>query len=378
MGRAGGGGRVGGRSGGGGFSRGGGGFSRGGGGGFSRGGGSHGGGGGFGGGFGGFGGGFGGPRPPRPVIIPPVFGRRTVIINNGNQGNNQGNNQGSNQGNNNSDYNQEPQNSYKQPEPIKPLTPEQKIHRNEQLAQDANQKKKSALRMIGFSAILIVISILFALAIKDKSYEKAKLSGTKDVGYVEDDGFFLGNYKTEAACKEFYNKTGIPLFVYATVNYNGDEDYCDIYATDLYKSLFTDDNHVLLVYYDNIEYWSWYVGGNVTARISDVEIDDLIDDIYYYYDDYSLRNDEVFAKGIERFTDDLTSTGSGRNTIILMLRITGGVLLVIGFISYFSSSKDEKRYREQAETLRNELILSKPLETFADQEMDELKNKYDN
>lgn len=364
MGRAGGGGRVGGRSGGGGFSRGGGGFSRGGGGGFSRGGGGS-----FGGGLGGF----GGPRPRRTVIVPPIVGRRTVIINNNGTPNNQ-NNTNSNHSN---DNDQEPKRTYQSSEPVKPLTPEQKINRTEQLAREAGQKKKSNISIIILGFVMLVFSIGLMFATKSKAYEKADLSGTKDVGYVKDEGFFLGHYKTEAACKTFYEKTGIPLFVYTIVDYDGTVDSCDDYAIQAYEELIPDENHVLLLYYDNLEYWSWYVGANVTARISDIEINDLIDNIYYYWSNQSIRNDEVFANGIERFVDRLTSANSGATMLTWIILIIGAVFLFAGFLSYINNSKEEKRLYEQVETLRNELILSQPLETFADQEMEKLKSKYD-
>ena len=132
MGRAGGGGRGGGRSGGGSFSRsglGGGGFSRSGGSSRSSSGGS------FGGGGFGFGGGFGRTPRPRTVFIPPIFGSgRTVVINNG--GNSAGNGNPTGSGNPAGNRTSE-ENHKSQPIVPKPLTPEQKINRTEQLAKEA-------------------------------------------------------------------------------------------------------------------------------------------------------------------------------------------------------------------------------------------------
>lgn len=377
MGRAGGGSRGGGgRSGGGGFSRSGGGFS---GGGRSRSGLS-----GSSRGFGGssFGGGFGGsshrpPRPPRTVFIPPVYGRgrRTVIINNNNGA-------PSGQGNPNRDsvYGQnrgEQQMEYRAPEPPKPLTPEQKIHRAERLSEEAQAGKKSAVKLFFVAAVILAAGLFVLFTGKNSSYEKASFSGTKDAGYVTDEGFLKGHYKTEAALKEFYEKTGIPLYIYTIADYKDDADTCDDYAQKLYDKLFTDETHALLVYYDNVDWWSWATGIEAKAVMTDADFDSLIDEFYEYWYNDSYSNDEVFAKGISNYADKLTKTGSGRHLFAGILFLVGGVLSLGAVLSYVSKGREAKRYAEEAQKLRTEQILEQPLETFGNQEVEDLKDKYD-
>ncbi|MGN0506819.1 MAG: TPM domain-containing protein [Lachnospiraceae bacterium] len=370
MGRAGGGGRGGGgRSGGGSFSRsglGGGSSSRN-----------------FGGGSRGssFGGGFGGPRPPRPprpIIVPPIYGRghRTVIINNNGGSTGSGTSAGSGSSTQNS--NGQTSGSYtREPVTPTPLTPEQKINRAEQLAKEAAGGKKNAMKLMLVAVIIFAVGLFFSFAAKSKTYEKAVLNGTKDVGYVQDKGFFMGSYQTEKAVKEFYRETGIPLFIYAIESYSGSSDTCDAYAQELYDELFTDENHVLIVYYNNVDWWSWVTGEQVKPMMPDDAVNDLIDEIYVYWYNDSYTNDEVFAKGIESYTKELTSAGSGTKTFAVILYIVGGVMFVGAVLSYVSREKDEKRYKEEASTLRTEQMLSKPLETFGNQDIENLKDKYD-
>lgn len=366
MGRAGGGSRGGGgRSGGGGFSRSGlGGGSR------SSFGGSS---------FGGSS--FGGhrmPRPPRTVFVPPIYGRgrRTVIINNNNgspagQGNTGG---GYSQG---QTYTNQNSGQYREPVPPKPLTTEQKINRAERLSEEAGAGKKGALKLFFVAAVIIAVGLLMSFMNRDGGYEKAALSGTKDAGYVKDEGFLKGHYKTEAALKEFYEKTGIPLFVYTIADYKGKENSCDDYAMQLYDELFTDENHALLVYYDNMDWWSWATGVEAKPYMTDAAFDSLIDEFYKYWYNDSYSNDEVFAKGIQGYMNKLTSQGSGGRKFAGILYFVGGVLAVAAVISYVSKDKEAKRYAEEAKSLRREQILDQPLETFGNQEVEDLKDKYD-
>ena len=53
-------------------------------------------------------------------------------------------------------------------------------------------------------------------------------------------------------------------------------------------------------------------------------------------------------------------------------------MLIVAVYQHVSKGKEAKRYEEEAQKLRTDLILSKPLETFGDQEMEDLKDKYDN
>lgn len=369
MGRAGGGSRGGGgRSGGGSFSRSGGGSNfRG-----SRGGGRSGLGGGF---SGGFGGSFGGTpshrpsRPPRPIIITPSSRRKTVIINHAPTSTNQ------TQGQQAQTTNTAATKEYTAP---KPLTPEQKINRAERLAAEAREAKKGTVKWFVAAFLLLAFGVFLSILSDDKEYEKVVLNGTVDVGYASDNGFTYNGGKTEAACENFYKQTGIPLYFYTVEEFNAPASSCDDFTKRLYDKLFQDENHVLIAYFNNVDWWSWQYGANVSVHMADNEINTLIDEIYKYWYDDSLSNDAVLAKGIESYTEYVTSSGSGTAVMIGLLFIASGVVAVVAIFSYIGKGKEEKRYEEEAKTLHTEQILSQPLETFGNQEVEDLKDKYDN
>ena len=62
----------------------------------------------------------------------------------------------------------------------------------------------------------------------------------------------------------------------------------------------------------------------------------------------------------------------------MLLFIAGGGVLVYAIYTFISKGKEAERYDEEAKTLQAEILLSKPLETFGNQEINDLKNKYDN
>ena len=262
----------------------------------------------FGGGFGGsFGGShFGGSyhRPPRPIFMGPGHGRKTVIINNSGNTTYNGTNTNTNTStgtNGSNTYNTgSTAQTYTAP---KELTPEQKISRAERLAAEAREARKNTVGKVLISIILLVVGLFLAMKSNNDVFEKADLKGTVDVGYAYDDGFTFNGGRTEQACRAFYKATGIPLYFYTVGEYDKDVNTCDIYTAQLYDVLFDDENHVMIAYYNNVDWWSWQYGANASYYMGESEINELIDEIYRYWDDSSLSNDAVLAKGIESYQE---------------------------------------------------------------------------
>jgi hypothetical protein len=85
----------------------------------------------------------------------------------------------------------------------------------------------------------------------------------------------------------------------------------------------------------------------------------------------------VLAKGIASYQEKLTAVKDSGNGLAVGLIIAGLVMLVVAIYQFINYGSDAKKYEEEAKKLQREIILSKPLETFGNQEMDDLKNKYD-
>ena len=328
--------------------------------------------------FGGSFGGFGGPsprphhRPPRrPVIITPGFGRKAVIINNsGNTTNTNTNRTGS--------YTSENTAATREYTTPKPLTPEQKVNRAERLAEEAREAKKGVAKILLVAVILLVMGAFLGIKSKNTAeFEKYNFSGTVSAGYATDEiNGVSGTRETEEACKVFYDKTGIPLYFYIA-EYSDTSD-TTAEAAELYDTLFRDENHTLLVYFDSEDIWSWCTGIAAESVMNDEKVNELLDEIYEYWYDYSLSLDEVIAKGVKNYQNKLINSNEGMGVFAGLFLIAGGIVAVVAVYTYVSKEKEAKQYEEQAKSLRAEQILSKPLETFGNQEVEDLKDKYDN
>jgi len=251
--------------------------------------------------------------------------------------------------------------------------------RAERMAKEAGENKKGAVKLFILALVLLLAGIVFTIASKPKQFEKADLKGTIDVGYTYDDGFTENSSMTEAACHEFYLKTGIPMFFYTAKTYNGSTSSCDAYTVELYDDLFKDDNHVLIAYYDNINWWSCKIGDEVETYMSEDDANKLIDIIIDdYWSDSNLSNDAVLAYGIADYQDELLTVKKSSNGLAMFMMIAGLILLIVAVYQLITYCSDVKKYEEEAKKIERDIILSKPLETFGNQEMEDLKDKYDN
>lgn len=241
---------------------------------------------------------------------------------------------------------------------------------------ELQHRQRKCLQMVVFAIILTLIAFVIK-KIANRPFEKTELKGTESVGFIKDDGFLKGSYKTEEALAEFYKETGIPLFLYTIANYPSDSSTCDAYAEGLYDTLFTDENHALLVYYDNVDWWSWVAGNAVASRMTDKTFNSLVDAFYFYWEQ-NITNDEVFAKGITNFVGDFTGKNLLRTGEIwsAVLWIVAGGMLLYGCIFYLIDTRKIKDAREVLEHLEVERVLSTPLEKFDDSGLTDLKKKY--
>ena len=338
------------------------------------------------GGFGGIGGFSGGHiprphhRPVRPVIFHPGYsGRKTIIINNSGNHTYQGQNTSTNNGpetytNTSNQTANAAQQTYTAP---KPITPEQRMERAKRLAKEAADSKKNFVTFLLIAVILFVFGVIASGATKNKEvFEKISLVGTVNVGYATDEiNGASGTRLTEKACKKFYKNVGVPVYFYTEEYYDGSDEVA--YANELYEKLFKDENHLLMVYCDNLDVWSYCSGDNVPAGIVNAEA--LLDHMESYWFDYSLSYDQVLAKSITAYQKSLTgSSGDGATFFSVILFVAGGIMLIVAVYTYASKDKEAKRYEEEAKTIQAEILLSKPLETFGNQEVEDLKDKYDN
>lgn len=119
-----------------------------------------------------------------------------------------------------------------------------------------------------------------------------------ETDYYTDELGWIGNRtKLESGLKYFYDKTGVQPYVYITDTVLGSHspslDDMEQYANQLYDELFTDEAHLLLLFFEynsNSRYMEYYVTGTQAKGVIDTEAGDIILDYidrYYYYDGLS-------------------------------------------------------------------------------------------
>ena len=245
----------------------------------------------------------------------------------------------------------------------------------------SENKRSSSLRNSIIFMILAVLSLILMGSARNgsKTGYPLNLSGTIDVGYVHDFQFFENSTLTSQACDYFKEKTGISLVVYAMLDSGLASEDADEHTKDLYDTIAKDENHAILAYYNDIDYWSWASGDNVRNVMTDAAWNRMIDRIYDNWYNEGLTNDEVFSKGIIKYTDSLTST-SGSDALVAMFltsSIIFGLLAVSKVIVVFSEKSKIANYKEQLSAIQTEKILNTDLDKFGDKDLEDTMKKYE-
>ncbi len=210
----------------------------------------------------------------------------------------------------------------------------------------------------------------------------------KETGYYTDELNIL-IYESELlpGLNKFYNMTGVQPYVYLTST----NEFHSIsgptqtemkeFAESKYQELFTDDAHLLLVFFKDNQYYSsykyWYAVGQRASSVFDTEAGSILGNYLdkYYYDQgltYEQYFSEVFGMTAERIMSVTVYPLSPLLVILGVLAaaaIAASVLLVI---------RHMRRKREE-EARRTESLLNIPLKKFSDKEdkAEKLSRNYD-
>lgn len=245
--------------------------------------------------------------------------------------------------------------------------------------------------MIVLMIIIVVIAVIFSSntglfnnnsgseITKSTIVREALPAGSvNETAYYTDELGWIGNpTQLLSGLKNFYQKTGVQPYLYITDTVNGshtptDKDLGE-FAGGLYDELFTDEAHILLVFFEyGGGYKDWYICGVQAKTVIDQEAADiLLDYIDRYYYDNSLSEEAFFSKSFSDAADRImTVTRSPWITVIVVL---GVVILIAILFAWWLYAKKQKNL----EAKQTEEMLKTPLETFGDQELEDLTKKYD-
>lgn len=195
--------------------------------------------------------------------------------------------------------------------------------------------------------------------------------------YTDEYGWIESQTEMTDGLRYFYDKTGVQPHVYITESINGSSNASmtevEEFANGLYDELFTDEAHLLLLFYEGIpnQYITYYVTGTQAKQVIDTEAGDILLDYIdrYYYED--LTDSQFFSKsfrdGADRIMEVTTSPW-------IPVFVIAGVIVLIALLFLWWKKRKEQ---QEIEAKRTEDILNKPLDTFGTKsEADELAKKY--
>ena len=180
--------------------------------------------------------------------------------------------------------------------------------------------------------------------------------------YVDNLEWISDQTTAEDGLKYFYEKTNIQPVVYITDNIDGDPnpspDEIDAFAEQIYDELFTDEAHLLLVHFENYDYYQYEfsyhtVYGSQAKVVMDTEAEDILFDYldYYYLQDPDEISEEELFSGAFRDTADRIMSVT-RSPWIPVAVIVGGIVLVYLLFSFWRRAMAKPD--DKAETTKTE------------------------
>lgn len=237
-----------------------------------------------------------------------------------------------------------------------------------------------ALIMI-LSALMLVVTILFAMMSDRGKVERTPLAAgsVHETGYYTDElGWITDKDTLIAGLERFYKATGVQPYVYITDhigsgNYASDQEIMD-FAEATYEKLFTDEAHVLLIFYEKDEDYRSYclAGVQATHAVMDDEARAiLLDKIDTYYYSSGLSDEAFFAKAFAEAGKEIMED---KSFPAQQMAAVLGIIFCASLLGMIIFKRKEKAQKQQEELER---LLDTPLETFGDQEAEELAKKYE-
>lgn len=197
--------------------------------------------------------------------------------------------------------------------------------------------------------------------------------------YYTDEVNWIGNHTQMVdGLRYFYDETGVQPHVHITDNINGStnpsmEDI-EAYANDLYDTLFEDEAHLLLVFFEPVpnDYMTYYVTGSQARSVIDAEAGDiLLDYLDRNYTNTGFTDEEYFSESFREAADRIMEvTTSPWIPVLIIFGVLAGLFLLFKWWS-------KKQANKEREAKRTEEMLSRPIETFGSSEADDLTKKYD-
>lgn len=260
-----------------------------------------------------------------------------------------------------------------------------------------SKKKENRYQGLIISLVIFIVTAILCVPLifnslnetfgkSDISREPLPTSYAEGTGfYTDEDGDWIyNNAKLSAGMREFYNNTGVWPYVY--ILKNGSETNSNnlkVKAENLYDDLFNDEAHFLMVFCDDNEggyNWGYCVGADAKTIMDQDALVTMNNYLERNYNNLNISEEEIFSNTFRSTSERIMGLGSSNifsylTLIIGLIIIAAAIALVIRQIVILNKQSKEEAEKEKNEKLNK--ILSKPLEKFSDNELDEIASKYE-
>ncbi len=252
--------------------------------------------------------------------------------------------------------------------------------------------------VIGYFVVIIVaLAILSSIGKigfggSSDSSSDVKLNKTKYTGevysargYYEDhstgEKWIDGSNESKliSGMKSFYQKTGVFPFLYIIDSVPGGNSTANIqaYEENLYTELFSDrsgdviEGNLLILFVSDIEDYFMINGLNINDVIDSAATNVIKEKINARWSNGDLAY--IFGDGLDAAGRNIMAKSNARVIAIVALIVAGVVGIIVILFKWWKARTAQKN-KEQEDLER---ILSKPLDTFGNQEMVDLQKKYE-
>jgi uncharacterized membrane protein len=219
-----------------------------------------------------------------------------------------------------------------------------------------------AICTLGFVMILTFVKSenVTTSTIEREPLPKGSVNETE---YYTDNLGWIGNKtELEKGMKNFYIATGVQPYLYITDNVYG-EHITDVnelaaFAESLYQELFTDEAHILLVFYEyNGDYADYYLSGSQAKTVIDREAGDILLDYIdkYYYND-NMTDDEFFSTVFDKTASRIMTVEKLQWPILWSILV---ILIIVLVLIIFIKIRATQKIKKAEQDAR---ILETPLE----------------
>lgn len=163
-----------------------------------------------------------------------------------------------------------------------------------------------------------------------------------------------------------------------TDNINGDiwpsDAVIDTYLTNLYEDMFTDEQHVIVLFLDNGSQWlTHYLAGKTAKVVMDKEAGEILLSYFDYYNGSTMEDDDYFSTCFSKAADKIMTFGSHDNRTWVFLYSGLGLVLIVIITAVVFKHRRKKKALEVEQSKVDAEILKSDLK----EEYDPLLDKYE-